>query len=51
MRYRKIVPLAHTKWDAEQAEIKPNRRFLINDLGEEKVAICTRVLESSLINK
>jgi hypothetical protein len=26
-RYRKIVPLARTKWDAEQAEIKASRRF------------------------
>ena len=26
-RYRKIVPLAHTKWDAEQAEIKAKQEI------------------------
>ncbi len=27
-RYRKIVPLARTKWDAEQAEIKAKQELL-----------------------
>lgn len=35
-RYRKIVPLARTKWDAEQAEIKAKQELLEKRHGIEK---------------
>src|SRR2546430_8294398 len=39
-RYRKIVPLARTKWDADQAEIKAKRELFEKRHGiEEKGTI------------
>jgi hypothetical protein len=35
-RYRKIVPLAHTKWDAEQAETAAKKELLRSDLELRK---------------
>lgn len=35
-RYRKIVPLARTKWDAEQAEIKAKQEIFDKRLGVEE---------------
>ncbi len=46
-RYRKIVPLARTKWDAEQAEIKAKQELLEKRHGiEKKEPVC---FQSSLI--
>ena len=35
-RYRKIVPLARTKWDAEQAEVKAKKELFEQRYGAEK---------------
>src|SRR5437773_3451200 len=35
-RYRKIVPLARTKWDAEQAEIKAKQELFEKRYGVEE---------------
>jgi integrase len=38
-RYRKIVPLARTKWDAEQAEVKAKKELLEKRHGVEEKGI------------
>ena len=53
-RYRKIVPLARTKWDAEQAEIKAKQEILdkrhgLEEKGKDLLSTFSRRSLSALV--